>query len=98
MGSGMWEHSNWSDYECVRIEGETREVQEKDGCAERIFQLSCRMEKPAALAASDKRWSPQMKVRLAGRRSHQISEAASCMLSAARKGCVSNSCPANSRT
>src|SRR5260370_28548859 len=58
---------------------------------------SSRTENPASSAASDSRWSPQMKVLLDGRSSHQIKDAASCRLSAARKEYLSSDCAANSR-
>jgi hypothetical protein len=59
---------------------------------------SSRTENPADSAALANRWSPQMKRLLDGRCSHQVKDAASCRLSAARKECVSNSCVAKSRT
>jgi hypothetical protein len=59
---------------------------------------SSRTENPAESAALANRWSPQMKLLLDGRCSHQIKDAASCRLSAARKECVSNNCVAKSRT
>jgi hypothetical protein len=59
---------------------------------------SSRTENPAESAALASRWSPQMKLLLDGRCSHQIRDAASCRLSAARKECLSNNCVAKSRT
>jgi hypothetical protein len=59
---------------------------------------SSRTENPAESAALANRWSPQMKLLLEGRCSHQIKDAASCKLSAARKECLSNNCVAKSRT
>ncbi len=55
-------------------------------------------ENPARLAASDKRLSPQMKLRLAGCCPHQTNAAASWRLSAARNTFLSNSCVATDRT
>ena len=59
---------------------------------------SARTENPADSAAFANRWSPQMKLLLDGRCWHQIKDAASCRLSAARKECLSNNCVAKSRT
>jgi hypothetical protein len=59
---------------------------------------SSRTENPADSAALANRWSPQMKLLLDGRCSHQVKDAASCRLSAARKEYVSNNCVAKSRT
>ena len=59
---------------------------------------SSRTENPADSAALANRWSPQMKLLLDGRCSHQIKDAASCKLSAARRKCLSNNCVAKSRT
>ena len=59
---------------------------------------SSRTEKPADTAAFARLRSPQIKVLLEGRCSHQIKDAASCRLSAARKTCPSSNCIANSRT
>jgi hypothetical protein len=57
-----------------------------------------RTENPADSAASANRWSPQMKLLLDGRCSHQIMDEANWRLSAARKEYLSNDCVANSRT
>jgi hypothetical protein len=59
---------------------------------------SSRTENPADSAASANRWSPQMKLLLDGRRSHQINDAASWRLSAARKEYLSSDWVATSRT
>ena len=59
---------------------------------------SSRTENPADSAALANRWSPQMKLLLEGRCSHQINDAASCKLSAARKECLSDNWVAKSRT
>src|SRR5436853_4575809 len=57
-----------------------------------------RTENPIKSAALANRWSPQTKLLLDGRRSHQVKDAASCRLSAARKERLSNNCVAKSRT
>ena len=63
-----------------------------------LLETSSSTEKPAASAASANRWSPQMKLLLEGRCPHQISEAASCKLSAALREYLSNTLSARSRT
>src|SRR5258708_6988819 len=63
-----------------------------------VHGTTLRTEKPAESAASASRWSPQMKLLLDGRCSHQFNDAASCTLSAARKEYLSSDCVAKSRS
>ena len=65
---------------------------------QRTVLESSRTENPVDSAALANRRSPQMKFLLEGRCSHQIRDAASCKLSAARKECLSNNCIAKSRS
>ena len=65
---------------------------------QRTILGSSKTENPVESAALPNRWSPQMKLLLDGRCSHQIRDAASCRLSAARKECLSNNCVARLRT